>query len=79
MEEGDRKMNDKLAEYQKVQAVAKVVLEEIEKFITENSIEKEIAEQCKKLLEKHGIHETWYYGCPALVLLGSRSCVSVSG
>ena len=51
-------MNDKLAEYQKVQAVAKIVLEEIEKIITENSTEKEIAERCKKLLEKHGIQET---------------------
>ena len=79
VEEGDRKMNDNLAEYQKVQAVAKIVLEEIEKIITENSTEKEIAERCKKLLEKHGIQETWYYGCPALVLLGSQSCVSVSG
>lgn len=72
-------MNDKLVEYQKIQAIAKVVLEEIEKFITENSTEKEIAEQCKKLLEKYGIQETWYYNCPALVLLGSRSCVSISG
>lgn len=72
-------MNDKLAEYQKIQATAKVVLAEIENFITENSTEKETAEQCKKLLGKHGIQETWYYDCPALVLLGSRSCVSISG
>lgn len=72
-------MNDKLAEYQKIQATAKIVLSEIENFITENSTEREIAEQCEKLLEKHGIQETWYYDCPALVLLGSRSCVSISG
>ena len=26
-----------------------------------------------------GVFATWYYDCPALVLLGSRSCVSISG
>ena len=30
-------------------------------------------------IKAHGITKTWYYACPALVLLGSRSCLSISG
>ena len=26
-----------------------------------------------------GLRDTWYYDCPAFVLLGSRSCASMSG
>lgn len=72
-------MIEKLEEYKKVQGIAKKVLEEIKDFISAEKSEKEIAEKCKALLENHGINETWYYNCPALVLLGSRSCLSASG
>lgn len=72
-------MNKSLEKYRKVQSIAKTVLTEIECHITENVSEKEIASICKKLLENHGINKTWYYDCPALVLLGSRSCTSISG
>ena len=44
-------------------------------FISSEVTEKEIALRCKSLMERHGIDETWYYDCPALVLLGSRSCL----
>lgn len=66
-------------EYKKIQSIAKNVLDEIKSFIKPEISEKEIVEECKLLLKKHGIDETWYYDCPALVLLGSRSCLSVSG
>ena len=66
-------------EYKKIQSIAKNVLDEIKSFIKPEISEKEIVEQCKFLLKKNGIGETWYYDCPALVLLGSRSCLSVSG
>lgn len=72
-------MNKNLEKYKKVQSIAKTVLIEIESYITEDKSEKEIASACKTLLEKHGINKTWYYDCPALVLLGSRSCTSISG
>ena len=65
--------------YKKIQLIAKNVLDEIRNFIKSENTEKEIVEQCKLLLKKHGIAETWYYDCPALVLLGSRSCLSISG
>lgn len=66
-------------EYKKIQLIAKNVFDEIRNYIKPEISEKEIVEQCKFLLKKHGIDETWYYDCPALVLLGSRSCLSVSG
>jgi Xaa-Pro aminopeptidase len=31
------------------------------------------------MLAKCGIVDTWYHACPALVLAGSRSCLSISG
>ena len=68
-----------VCEYKKIQSIAKNVLDEIKNFIKPEISEKEIVEQCKLLLKKHGIDETWYYACPALVLLGSRSCLSISG
>ena len=66
-------------EYKKIQSIAKNVLDEVKSFIKPEISEKEIVEECKLLLKKNGIGETWYYDCPALVLLGSRSCLSVSG
>ena len=68
-----------VCEYKKIQLIAKNVLDEIKSFIKPENTEKEIVEQCKFLLKKNGIGETWYYDCPALVLLGSRSCLSISG
>ena len=68
-----------VCEYKKIQSIAKNVLDEIKSFIKPENTEKEIVEECKLLLKKNGIGETWYYDCPSLVLLGSRSCLSVSG
>ena len=31
------------------------------------------------MLAQRGFPRTWYYDCPALVLLGNRTCESVSG
>lgn len=41
--------------------------------------EQSIARRATGALAQYGIQDTWYYDCPALVLLGSRSCTSVSG
>jgi Xaa-Pro aminopeptidase len=68
-----------IEKYKYVQSIAKKVLKDIEKDISEESTESTIANKCKELFKKHGINKTWYYDCPALVLLGSRSCVSISG
>ncbi|MEM8954854.1 MAG: M24 family metallopeptidase [Verrucomicrobiota bacterium] len=61
------------------QAIAKDVLRLIGQSITSADTEASIAQRATDLLAKRDVHETWYYDCPAFVLLGSRSCVSVSG
>jgi hypothetical protein len=68
-----------MLKYSRVQSVARKVLNEIAFCINENSTEASISSDCVKLLRKYGITETWYYNVPALVLLGLRSCFSISG
>jgi Xaa-Pro aminopeptidase len=65
--------------HREVQAAAKAVLAEIVRSITPASTERTISETAQRMLAGRGLPDTWYYQCPALVLLGSRSCLSVSG
>ncbi|GGP18129.1 M24 family metallopeptidase [Silvimonas iriomotensis] len=62
-----------------VQRAAKQVLAELPKLITPDDTEQTIAATAYAGLVALGYPDTWYYQCPALVLLGSRSCLSVSG
>jgi Xaa-Pro aminopeptidase len=68
-----------IAAHRRVQDTAKAVLRELAEYIGPDATEQSIAAQAAMLLERRGIVETWYHDCPALVLLGSRSCLSVSG
>ena len=72
-------MPQDFAQYSLVQAKAKRVLGQITERISSRSTEKEISNTCIELLAEEGILETLYYQVPALVLLGSRSCLSISG
>lgn len=65
--------------HREAQDAAKAVLRELAEDIGPEDTEQSIANRAASALRKHGIEETWYYDCPALVLLGSRSCASVSG
>jgi Xaa-Pro aminopeptidase len=65
--------------HRKAQDAAKAALRELAGYIGPEDTELSIATRAASALRRHGIHETWYYDCPALVLLGSRSCTSVSG
>lgn len=67
------------SEHQAVQAMAKAVLAELGPTIEPTDSESTIAERATAMLASRGITDTWYYNCPAFVLLGSRSCISVSG
>jgi len=69
----------KIETYRKVQHAAKQVHEQLIHYIDADATEQSIAEVAKKLLHEQGIIETWYYDVPAFVLLGSRSCLSISG
>lgn len=65
--------------YQQIQAQAKWVMAELSRLITPEDSEHSIATKAYALLYEKGLNETWYYNCPALVLAGTRSCLSVSG
>lgn len=65
--------------HQTVQAVAKKVLNDLAVTIVAEDTERSIAQRATQMMAAHGIHDTWYYNCPAFVLLGARSCLSISG
>jgi Xaa-Pro aminopeptidase len=68
-----------VAAHRKAQDAAKAVLRELAATIGADDTEESIASRATGALARYGIQDTWYHDCPALVLLGSRSCMSVSG
>lgn len=68
-----------IAEHRKAQDAAKAVLDRLPEVIGASDTEQTIASKAHQMLRELGCPDTWYYDCPALVLLGSRSCLSVSG
>ncbi len=62
-----------------MQSIAKSVLARLAASITPADSERSIASRATSLLASLGMEETWYHNCPALVLSGCRSCLSVSG
>ena len=68
-----------LQAYRSVQSAATSVLEDLGPTLDAGDTERTVAQRCANLLRQRGLPDTWYYDCPAFVLLGSRSCVSVSG
>lgn len=53
-----------------VQTAAKRVLQRLIASITPDSTESSIARNAAQLLTEAGYPDTWYYDCPAFVLLG---------
>ena len=75
-----KKINsDELYEYKKVQSLAKTVLSEISNYIKVGVSEQEIAQKCKDLMISKDIQKFWYHNVAALVLLGNRTKLSISG
>lgn len=71
---------DKLiAAHREVQNAAKLVLDKLALQIDSADTEQSISEKAFTALCEIGFKETWYYSCPAFVLLGTRSCLSISG
>ena len=68
-----------IAEHREVQNAAKSVLADLAFKISASDTEESIAETAYQELCTLGFPETWYYKCPAFVLAGSRSCMSISG
>jgi len=68
-----------LHEHKAIQFAAKQVLDELYDEITPKSSERSVATFAANRLSDIGYPDTWYHACPALVLAGSNSCLSVSG
>jgi Xaa-Pro aminopeptidase len=76
---GDLRPVKMWSEQTAVQTIARTVLADLASSIVPEDTERTIASRAVRLLAAHGVTETWYYDCPAMVLLGSRSCLSISG
>ncbi|WP_198314621.1 M24 family metallopeptidase [Chitinibacter sp. GC72] len=70
---------DLLQAHRAIQGIARQVLAELALQIDAQDTEASIAAKATAIMASHGIRHTWYYECPAFVLLGSRSQVSISG
>jgi Xaa-Pro aminopeptidase len=68
-----------IAAHRRVQDAAKAVLSDLVSRLGPQDTEESIAAWAANAMRERGIGDTWYHDCPALVLLGSRSCESVSG
>jgi len=68
-----------IPENARIQTATKQVLSGLAVTITDQSTERTIAGAAASMLAESGFPNTWYYDCPALVLLGNRTCESVSG
>ena len=65
--------------YLHVQDIALRVLRDIVPFIKPGNRECSVADVCTQLLEQYGAKDSWYHDIPALVLVGERTTLSVSG
>ncbi len=66
-------------EHRKVQGAAKAALAALGSTISSIDTEESIARYAYQALCDLGFPDTWYYQCPAFVLAGARSCLSISG
>jgi len=68
-----------LDETKAAQSAARAAMAELAASVTSADTERTIAQRAVECLRAEGVYTTWYYDCPALVLLGSRSSASFSG
>ena len=62
-----------------VQNIALRVLRDIVPSIKAGNTESGVASICTQLLQQYGAKDSWYHNVPALVLVGERTTLSVSG
>lgn len=67
------------SQYIKVQAIAKDVMRQLVEYIRPGMTEDSIARQARCFFKEAGVEEFWYYDVAALVLVGDRSILSISG
>lgn len=72
-------LHSTICEYRAIQQATKDVLAELRTTLCADDTESSIVSRAVAGLHRRGLTETWYYDCPAFVLLGTRSCLSISG
>lgn len=70
---------DRMDQHRRLQDIARRVLQALGETISASDTEASIARRATAMMADLGVRETWYHDCPAFVLLGSRSCLSISG
>ena len=70
---------EQIQHYRQIQDAAKSAMARLPSLLSIDDSERSIAQKAHDLLCQSGYPDTWYYDCPALVLAGSRSCLSISG
>jgi len=65
--------------YIRIQGIARAVMAALAPAIKPGATEADIAARAQALMAARGVERFWYYGICALVLVGARSIVSVSG
>ena len=68
-----------ISPYLHVQDIALRVLRDVVPFIRSGSRECDIVDICTHLLNQYGAKDSWYHDVPAMVLVGERTTLSVSG
>ena len=68
-----------ISPYLHVQNIALRVLRDIVPFIKAGNAECNVADVCTQLLRQYGAIDCWYHNVPAMVLVGERTTLSVSG
>ncbi|MFA5996055.1 MAG: M24 family metallopeptidase [Patescibacteria group bacterium] len=66
-------------QYQHIQNISKQCLQHLRRFIQVGLSEIDIDHECKSFFKQHGVTKTWYHGKLALVFVGERNKLSMSG
>lgn len=70
---------EKIEKYKQVQNVARATINHLRNFIQEGCTEADIAHEAEAHLLKNGADGFWYYNIGAIVLVGKRTVLSISG
>ena len=70
---------EELEKYKVVQDITKNTIEHLKTFICEGVIETEISQEAEQFMKNNGVDSFWYHNVGALVLVGERTNLSVSG
>lgn len=70
---------DDLQKYKTVQTISRETIEFLKSFIKSGMSEKGIFDATEKFMKQKGINSYWYYDAGAMVFVGKRTIISMSG